>query len=198
MTGLYLAAAFTISGLLFLNRKRVINYLLVITFLALQIGFTVYEYGHINTIELHYFTADALGILLLVTLSIISIPAMYHSYVYLSTKNDNPRHRAFYFAAMVTLLTAISAAYLANNIAVTWIFVELTTLSAAVLIYHRRNNRSLEGTWKYLFVCAISKVETAIVIHNNSIDFFKDIFFRFLITRYNLLGQILAPEPGAI
>ena len=57
---------------------------------------------------------------------------------------------------MVALLTSISAAYLSNHIAVTWIFVELTTLSASALIYHRRNNRSLEGTWKYVFVCAIS------------------------------------------
>jgi len=156
MTGIYLAGAFIISGLLFFNRNKTYNYLLVIGFLLLQIGFTIYEYLHLHTTELNYFTADALAILLLVTLTIISIPAMYHSYVYLDTKQDNPKHRAIYFAAMVALLTSISAAYLSNHIAVTWIFVELTTLSASALIYHRRNNRSLEGTWKYVFVCAIS------------------------------------------
>lgn len=156
MTGIYLAGALMISGLLFFNKDRVVNYGLVIAFLLLQIGFTVYEYLHINSTELHYFSADALGVLLLITLCIISIPAMYHSYVYLSTKNDNPKHRAIYFAAMVMLLTSISAAYLSNHIAVTWIFVELTTLSASALIYHRRNHRTLEGTWKYVFVCAIS------------------------------------------
>jgi hydrogenase-4 component F len=156
MTGIYLSGAFAISSLLFFNRKRVLNYLLVIIFLILQIGFTVYEYVHLDKTELNYFTADALGVLLLGTLCIISIPAMYHSYIYLKTKQDNPRHRAIYFGAAVMLLTAISAAYLSNHIAVTWIFVELTTLSASALIYHRRNNRSLEGTWKYVFVCAIS------------------------------------------
>jgi len=156
MTGIYLASAFGIGGLLFFNRNRLYNYILVITFLALQTGFTIYECMHINTVEPGYFTADALGILMLVTLTIISIPAMYHSYVFLSKEAENPMHRAIYFAAMVVLLTAISAAYLANHIAVTWIFVELTTLSASALIYHRRNNRTLEGTWKYVFVCAIS------------------------------------------
>ena len=156
MTGIYLAGAFSISGLLFFNRNRLINNVLIIAFLLLQIGFTIYEYLHINTTELGYFKADALGILLLITLSIISIPAMYHSYIFLSKNEENPRHRAIYFAATVMLLTAISAAYLSNHIAVTWIFVELTTLSASALIYHRRNNRSLEGTWKYVFVCAIS------------------------------------------
>jgi hydrogenase-4 component F len=156
MTGIYLAGAFLISGLLFVNRNRVLNRLLVIAFLLLQIGFTIYEYLHINTTELTYFTVDSLGLLLLMVLCIISIPAFYHSYVYLGTKQDNPKHTAIYFAAMVALLTSISAAYISNHIAVTWIFVELTTLSASALIYHRRNNRSLEGTWKYVFVCAIS------------------------------------------
>ena len=83
MTGIYLSVAFVISGLLFFNRDRVLNYLLVTCFLILQIGFTVYEYLHINKTELNYFTADSLAILLLLTLTIISIPAMYHSYVYI-------------------------------------------------------------------------------------------------------------------
>lgn len=156
MTGIYLTGGFLIVGLVFFNRNRVFNYLFVIMFLFLQIGFTIYEYLHINTTELHYFKADALSILLLITLTIISIPAMYHSYVYLGSKQDNPKHRAIYFASIIALLVSISAAYLSNHIAVTWIFVELTTLSASALIYHRRNNRSLEGTWKYVFVCAIS------------------------------------------
>jgi hydrogenase-4 component F len=47
-------------------------------------------------------------------------------------------------------------AYLSNHIAVTWIFVEITTLSASALIYHHRNIRALEGVWKYVFICAIS------------------------------------------
>jgi hydrogenase-4 component F len=156
MTGLYLAGAFLVSGLLFVNRSRFVNRLLVMAFVLLQIGFTVYEYLHINKTELTYFTSDSLGVLMLSVLCFICIAALYHSYVYLGTKQDNPRHTAIYFAAMVALMTSITAAYLSNHIAVTWIFVEMTTLSASALIYHRRNNRSLEGTWKYVFVCAIS------------------------------------------
>jgi hydrogenase-4 component F len=156
MTGIYLASGFIISGLLFFNRNGLYRFLLVFVFLLLQISFTIYEYLHINTTELIFFTADPLAVLLLVTLTIISIPAMYHSHIFLVKNQDNPRHTAIYFAATVMLLTSVCAAYLANHIAVTWIFVEITTISASALIYHRRNNRSLEGTWKYVFVCAIS------------------------------------------
>lgn len=156
ITGIYLVGAFFISGLLFYNRSRVWNYVLISFFLLLQISFTVYEYLNTGSTDLTYFTADSLAVLLLSTLTIISIPAFYHSYKYLSSKQDNPRQTAIYYGSMVVLLTAISGAYLSNHIAVTWIFVELTTLSASALIYHRRNSRSLEGTWKYVFVCAIS------------------------------------------
>ena len=141
---------------MFFNRNKTVNTILIIAFLVLQWVFTVYEYRHMNITEFNYFKPDSLAILLLVTLSIISIPAAYHSHIYVTSKKDTPRHIAIYFAAMVILLTTLSAAYLSNHIAVTWIFIEMTTLSASALIYHRRNKRTLEGTWKYVFVCAIS------------------------------------------
>ncbi|NCQ58797.1 MAG: hypothetical protein GW794_13310, partial [Flavobacteriales bacterium] len=132
------------------------NYILVAIFLVLQWLFTIYEYNHKNFEEYSYFLPDAIGVLLLFTISIIAIPAFYHSYVFFSKNEDIPRNRAMYYAAMVVLIFALSLAYLSNHIAVTWIFVEMTTLSASALIYHRRNLRTLEGTWKYIFVCSIS------------------------------------------
>jgi len=156
MIGIYLIAAVGISLALFFNRNKTLNYLLVTAFILLQWGLTVYEFNHQDIQELGYFTPDALAIIFLITLSIISIPAFWHSYIYFATDKDIPRERSIYFAAMVMLLTALSAAYLSDNIAITWIFVEITTLSSSALIYHRRNVRTLEGTWKYVFVCSIS------------------------------------------
>jgi hydrogenase-4 component F len=128
----------------------------VILFGILQTGFAVYACLNYKNSSLVYFTFDSLGLLLLVTLSIVSIAALIHSYLYIKRHDETPQSRAIYFAAIVTLLTSISAAYLANHIAVIWIFTELTTLSASMLIYHHRNKLALEGTWKYVFICAIS------------------------------------------
>jgi hydrogenase-4 component F len=156
MIGFYLCGAFLISLLLFFNQNKLANNLLIVAFLTLQWAFTIYEYNHLNITELVYFKPDALGILLLITLSIISVPAFFHNYSYIYQDKDNPKVRGIYYSAMAILLTAISAAYLSCHIAVTWIFVELTTLSASALIFHRRNTGSLEATWKYIFVCSIS------------------------------------------
>ena len=156
MTGIYLISAFIIAGLLLINRKTLFNNILVIIFGLVQIGFTIYACFNYKNVVLQYFTIDSLGLLLLMTLSIIAIPALFHSYLYIRRHDETPQSRAIYFAAMIFLIASISAAYLANHIAVIWIFTEMTTLSASMLIYHHRNKLALEGTWKYVFICAIS------------------------------------------
>jgi len=156
MTGIYLSIAIALGGALFLNRNQAIRRLLVVCFTLLQVGFTVYSFLHPGASGEAFFRADALGLLMLGVLTIISIPAVIHSEIYLSNPRETNRTRAIYCAALILLITAMGAACLSSHIAVTWIFVELTTLSASALIYHHRNERSLEGTWKYVFLCAIS------------------------------------------
>jgi hydrogenase-4 component F len=51
---------------------------------------------------------------------------------------------------------AQTGAFLSSHIAGTWIFVELTTFAATVLIYHERTEYAIEAAWKYLFVCSIA------------------------------------------
>lgn len=156
MTAIYLITAFVIAGAIFLNRNSLLNNLLVILFGLLQIAFTIFACYNYKTSSMVYFTFDSLGILLLLTLTVITVPALIHSYIYIIRHEETPQSRAIYFAAMVVLITSITAAYFANHIAVIWIFAEMTTLAASMLIYHHRNKLALEGTWKYVFICAIS------------------------------------------
>jgi len=156
MTGIYLIIAFLIAGLLFVNRNTLLNNLLATVFGILQIAFTIYACSRYQSTAIEYFTFDSLGLLLLMTLSVIAVPALIHSYLYIKRHDETPQSRAIYFSALIFLITSITAAYLANHIAVIWIFTEMTTLSASMLIYHHRNKLALEGTWKYVFICAIS------------------------------------------
>ena len=156
MIGIYLIGAFSIALALFLNRNKVITFVLAGLFLILQGALTIHAYLNFHSTEWSYFTYDSLAVLLLFALGIIAIPAMIHSHIYLEDQPAPSQSRAIYYGAIVLLLTAISAGYLANHIAVIWIFTEITTLSASALIYHHRNKLALEGTWKYVFICAIS------------------------------------------
>ncbi|MFZ4412877.1 MAG: complex I subunit 5 family protein [Bacteroidales bacterium] len=191
MTLLYLILAFSIAIALFLNRNKILNFTLLGAFILLQWGFTIYACFHFRTTELEYFTFDALGILLLLTLSVITIPAAIHSLIYVKDNKDSAQSRGIYFGSIVGLITAIGAGYLSNHIAVTWIFTELTTLCASALIYHHRNKLALEGTWKYIFICAISITFIFIgilflsmsLIHTGS----SDLSFKNLIANSNKL-----------
>jgi hydrogenase-4 component F len=156
MTAIYITGAFLLGGVTFFNQKEWITKVLLVLFALLQWLFTIYNCYHYNQTHLGYFTSDALGILLLITLSIVCIPVLIHSYIYIKRHNEKPHAGSVYFGSLILLFTSISAAYMANHIAVNWIFAELTTLSASALIYHHRNKLALEGTWKYIFVCAIS------------------------------------------
>jgi hydrogenase-4 component F len=156
MIAAYLAIAITLCTLIFFNRKKKANRLYVILFLVIQWMFTVYEFFHRNIMEMAFFKPDAIALLLLGALGIISIPVLFHSYEYIYKESEDNSTRASYYSSMVLLITAISAVYMTSHIAVTWIFIEITTLSASFLIFHRRNSGSLEATWKYIFVCSIS------------------------------------------
>ncbi len=156
MTTIYLVSALSLGTAIFINRSKVINYLLLTAYIMLQCGYTLFAFAHKTLTETLYFTFDPLGLLLLGTLTIIIIPAAWHGYLYIKNHNETSQSRAIYFSSLVLLITAMSAGVIANHIAVTWIMTEITTLSASALIYHHRNKLALEGTWKYVFVCAIS------------------------------------------
>jgi len=123
MITIYLIASVLIGTGLFFNRGKALNYMLICLFLLVQCAFTVYACLHYTETTANYFTFDSLGLIMLLTATIISIPAVFHSYIYIEESEEmTPRSRATYFGAIAFLITAVSAAYLANHIAVVWIF----------------------------------------------------------------------------
>jgi hydrogenase-4 component F len=189
----YLIGSILIGTGLFFNRNKAVNYTLIWMFIVLQCAFTIYACINYNQTEFNYFTFDSLGIIMLLTATIISIPAVIHSHIYIEESEEKtPQSRATYFGALVLLITAVSAAYIANHIAVVWIFTEITTLSASALIYHHRNKLALEGTWKYVFICAISITFVFIGILFLSLSFYKggsdDLSYKNLLAHSSLLN----------
>ncbi|WP_418409898.1 proton-conducting transporter membrane subunit [Alistipes sp.] len=123
-------------------------------FYAVQGAFAVWLLagGLYGTTSATFFTFDALGTLFFVLLAVVSCYAFFHSGAYLA--GNDLRQTRTYFALLMLLTTAIAGAYFANNLAVTWIFLEATTLCSAGIVYHRRTAQTLEAAWKYVFVCS--------------------------------------------
>jgi hydrogenase-4 component F len=155
MFGFYLIFSFLIGIASFLNRNARIRILLIVLFLGVQTLLAFYSYFNLNEGTLGYFKTDALGVIFLFVLTLLSYTTVYHSYIYLKHRNDSSSRQSTYFAALIILIIAMTCVYLASHLVIMWVFVELTTLSVAILIYHERTSLSMEATWKYVFVCSV-------------------------------------------
>ena len=106
-------------------------------------------YGETSAV---WFAFDAAGTLFYCLLCIVSAFAFFHSKA--SLHDCDLRQTRTYAGLLMLLTTAIAGAYFASNLAVTWIFLEATTLCSAGIVYHRRTAQALEAAWKYVFVCS--------------------------------------------
>lgn len=150
----YLLASLLAAAAAFTARSGRQIHLAGMAFYAVQAAFGIWialgdGYG---TTSLGAFRFDAAGTLFYILLTIVSAYSYAHSEAYLRG-SLHPQMRS-YFALVMLLTTAIAGAYFASNLAVTWIFLEATTLCSAGIIYHRRTAQTLEAAWKYVFVCS--------------------------------------------
>lgn len=150
----YLIASLLIAAAAFAVRRERQLFHIGVLFYAAQAAFAgmILFGGLYGGNSTGWFRFDAPGTLFYVLLCIVSAFAYFHSEAYLRA-NDLSQTRT-YSALVMLLTTAISGAYFASNLAVTWIFLEATTLCSAGIIYHRRTAQTLEAAWKYVFVCS--------------------------------------------
>jgi len=154
MFALYLLVSLAVAAATFAAPGRRTMHLAGSVFYLVQAAFGVWllaggGYGQtVGTL----FAFDAAGTLFYVLLIAVSFWVFHHSETYLS--ECDLRQTRTYFALTMLLTTAIAGAYFASNMAVTWIFLEATTLCSGGIIYHRRTAQTLEAAWKYVFVCS--------------------------------------------
>lgn len=155
----YIVFAILLGGAQLINRNAIVARMFVVLFLLGQFaltGFVTMAGGDKN----EFFNIDSLATLLAIVVTIISTAAFCHSNKYI-TENEFDKDavvRGQSYGAMTVLTMALTMAGISNHLAVTWIFVEITTLCASALIYFRRTKASVEATWKYVFACSVSLV----------------------------------------
>ncbi|MFM9908106.1 MAG: proton-conducting transporter membrane subunit [Chitinophagaceae bacterium] len=155
MMVMYFFMAVICGGLILLFRNRSFNILLFCSFIVAELGLSIYAFLHSGQNDSLYFNFDSIGIILTTVLSILSIATFYHSYLYHKRHPINATNESIYYASLILLITAMTGAYFTNHMGVLWAWLEATTLSVSVLIYHERTATSLEATWKYVFICSI-------------------------------------------
>ncbi len=155
MIAIFIIISFVISLSVYLLKNNIVTKFISTIFLLLLMALNVYAYIHLNEESSIYFKFDSMGVVLMSILSILSIATFYHSYLYLKRHNFTHTQEAGYYAALMMLITAMTTAYFAENIAVLWVSIEATTLFVSVLIFFERTEEALEAAWKYLFISSV-------------------------------------------
>ncbi|HNR41072.1 MAG TPA: proton-conducting transporter membrane subunit [Bacteroidales bacterium] len=141
-----------LAGFALLSPGKAITKGIAVVFSASLIALAIHAWINTGSTELSYFTFDGTSVLLLSVLALLTLPTVYHGFIY--TRYDTLKRFNIYHSGLISLMTFMTGAYLANTMTVLWIFVEATTLAVAVLIYHDRTEIALEATWKYIFICS--------------------------------------------
>lgn len=149
---LFFIISVVLSAVIMLSPGKAFTRILTMAFAAMLTALTVHGWISRGSTELSYFTFDSTAVLLLSVLALLTLPTVYHGFIY--TKDDSVRKFNIYHSGLIALMTFMAGAYLANTMTVLWIFVEATTIAVAVLIYHDRTEMALEATWKYVFICS--------------------------------------------
>ncbi|OBH51133.1 proton-conducting transporter membrane subunit [Mycobacterium sp. E2479] len=102
---------------------------------------------------------DALTVTILIVIGTVATLATWASIGYLDAElahgHTDQRGARVYGALTAAFLAAMVVAVCANNIGVTWIAIEATTVITAFLVGHRRTRTALEATWKYVVICSV-------------------------------------------
>lgn len=140
---------------LIVRSERVTNYIAA-TFFLVQVASiaALLHFRLIDTTLLSIFTADTTAVVFHILMTLVLGFALLHSSSYLKADGISTRSYKAYYTILMLLAIAITLVYYSNNLAMTWVFLEATTICSAGIIYHREFRQSLEATWKYIFVCS--------------------------------------------
>ena len=140
---------------LVLRSERTTNYVATL-FLTVQVAAiaAILHLGLVNETMLTIFRADTTALLFHILMTAVLAFALIHSSSYLKAERVSTRSYKVYYTLLMLLSVAITCVYYSSNLAMTWVFLEATTICSAGIIYHREFKQSLEATWKYIFVCS--------------------------------------------
>jgi len=152
---IYIIAVFGLATFVFFVRKKTVQYYTASLFCIVQLVFNYFLIIRKDFYVENFFKPDALSIIFISVLTITGVVTIINSFVYFNHRRDNYFRRSIYLASLFVLLGCMTGVFLSDNINILWILTEATTLCISMLIYHDRNEATLEATWKYFFVSTI-------------------------------------------
>ncbi|MEI6055229.1 MAG: proton-conducting transporter membrane subunit [Lentisphaerota bacterium] len=184
-------------ALIFFKNKTLSSCLLIINAIALLIASVTLCYALNNGIKIpslvgHYFKVDDLNILFFLVLATVFLAVAIYSSGYVKAVNMHNKKATYYSVGILLFVFSMTGAVLSSNMALSWVFLEATSLTSAYLIYFEKTKQSLEATWKYVFICSIgiSLGFVGIILLTASLPSINSLFFKDLYANPSLFNHL--------
>ncbi|QOX62349.1 hydrogenase 4 subunit F [Anoxybacterium hadale] len=123
------------------------------------------------------FYIDALSVILLDIVAVISLFVSIHAIGYLNGELREGTLREskvrLFYLLMHTFLFTMVLALTVNNLGILWIAIEGTTLASTFLVGFHNDKHTLEAAWKYVIICSVG-IAVALVgiifLHLSSVE----------------------------
>ncbi len=102
-----------------------------------------------------FFGVNDLNVVFLAIMSIVFLAVAIYNNGHLKNVDAAGKKVRHYTYMVLLFVLSMTGAILSNNLGITWVFIEGTTLASAYLIYFRKTKHSIEAAWKYVFICSI-------------------------------------------
>ncbi|MBQ4078794.1 hypothetical protein IJD15_06405 [bacterium] len=142
--------------LLFLFKQEKLNNFFVIVYAIIH--FIVSGYYFINETARftdRYCHIDNSNVIFLMVLSVIFLAVAIYNKRYMNLEDVAVRRKRHYTYMLLIFVMAMTGVIVSNNLGLSWVLVEATTLASAYLIYFSKTKTSIEAAWKYVFICSI-------------------------------------------
>ena len=159
MTEFILIFPLIASLVLFLIKSKKINNFTLIIYsilhLIISINLCISVKIPLKGIFGGYFMVDRLNILFLLILSIIFVGVAVYNKGFMKNLDISKKEHTYYSIGILLFIFSMTGVILSANLALSWVFIEATTLASAYLIYFNKTKNALEAAWKYVFICSI-------------------------------------------
>lgn len=102
-----------------------------------------------------YFKIDDLNSIFLLVLSVVFLAVILTHMDFLKHSPVSKNWETYSAIFLLLFVSFMSGVLLTTHAALVWVFVEAASLMASPLIYFSQSRSSLEGAWKYIFICSI-------------------------------------------
>jgi hydrogenase-4 component F len=106
-----------------------------------------------------FFYLDALSVIVLDTISIVSFMVSIFAIGYLNQELRhqviNVRRIQLFYSLMYAFIFTMVLVVSTQNLGLMWIAIEATTLASAFLVGFYNNKESIEAAWKYVIICSV-------------------------------------------